>query len=59
MTNGWMDDRAEAEWARGAKEREIGRGRERESEAGYSGQIIVKGRTFCPPATLFLIKGVL
>lgn len=21
MTNGWMDDRAEAEWARGAKER--------------------------------------
>lgn len=49
MTNGWMDHRAEA---RGGRER----------RAGYSGQIIVKGRerAFCPPAaTLFLIKGVL
>ena len=58
-TAGWMIERKQnglEGWKRG---REGERERERESEAGYSGQIIVKGRTFCPPATLFLIKGVL
>lgn len=60
MTNGWMDHRAEAQaWngeGEGGGERNPGVKR-----AGYSGQIIVKGRenTFCLRATLFLIKGVL
>lgn len=57
-TAGWMIERKQNGLG-GRRRGENGRGRERESEAGYSGQIIVKGRTFCPPATLFLIKGVL
>lgn len=42
MTNGWMDHRAEA--------------RGREKRAGYSGQIIVKGRERAPslPASYFV-----
>jgi len=53
MTNGWMDHRAEAQAWKG--------GSPGVKRAGYSGQIIVKGRenTFCQLATLFLIKGVL